>query len=439
MLAVMKHRAPDDTGIVSDGEFSIGMGRLKILDLDSPNLCPIVDGNLVLTFNGEIYNYEELKEELTKLGHEFHTQSDSEVLLKAYKQWGTGCLDKLNGMFAFAIYDGQTIFLARDIAGEKPLYYRKSDFAFASEAKALGKCIEFPCAHYGIYKGIHLELHRYWFPPSTERDVDLATAIGELDVLLQSAVSLRTRAHVPYGLYYSGGIDSALISTYHNFEHQYTYEDKSEYKTEFLQTFKRILWHLDYPVKTFSAFGLWKLAEEASKEVKVVLSGEGADELFGGYVRYVPNEFNRLARKEFPSYTGLFPYKDMLREEFHGNMRELLRMGDRMAGAWGIENRCPFLDRRIIEFAMSLPIRFKIDGFKTKVVLRELLKRRNPSYRFEEKRGLYVSINKWLGERNQYGKGTYLAYQKKLMGETRLVASKKETLDTGLVVSNSPQ
>src|SRR3990172_674010 len=92
MLSIMKHRAPDDSGVISDGQFAIGMGRLKILDLDSPGLCPITDGNLVMTYNGEIYNYLELREELIKLGHEFHTESDSEVLLKAYKQWGEGCL-----------------------------------------------------------------------------------------------------------------------------------------------------------------------------------------------------------------------------------------------------------------------------------------------------------------------------------------------------------
>ena len=116
MLSVMKHRAPDDSGIIDDGQFAIGMGRLKILDLDSPNVCPIIDGNLVLTFNGEIFNYVELREELIQLGYVFNTTSDSEVLLKAYKEWGEDCLDKLNGMFAFAIYDGKQVFLARDIA-----------------------------------------------------------------------------------------------------------------------------------------------------------------------------------------------------------------------------------------------------------------------------------------------------------------------------------
>ena len=371
----------------------------------------------MLTYNGEIYNYLELREELKQLGHEFHTESDSEVVLKAYRQWGPGALDKFNGMFALAIYESarNQLFLARDIAGEKPLYYRQRDFAFASERKALEGCIEFPPAHYATYdlETSQLELKRWWFPPKEIRNVDLSTAVEELDILLNSAVQLRTRAHVPYGLYFSGGIDSTLISTYHDFAHQYTYKD-GDYKEEFLKTFPKILWHLDLPVKTFSPFGLWKLAEEASKEVKVVLSGEGADELFGGYVRYVSNEFNRLAQKEFPSYKALFPYRDMLTEEFHGNMRELLRMGDRMSAAWGLENRCPFLDRRIIEFAMSLPMELKIKGLETKVVLRALLKKRKPDYQFEEKKGLYVRVNEWLGAPDKFSKDVYWNYQKQL-------------------------
>ena len=421
MLAILKHRAPDDSGVVDDGKFSIGMGRLKIIDLVSDGLCPVTDGNLVLAFNGEIYNYIELREELKKLGHTFKTNSDSEILLKSYQEWGEDCLDKFNGMFAFAIYDSKTIFLARDIVGEKPLYYTAppgEPFRFASEAKALGfKCNEFPPASCGRYDLTtkKLTIRRWWNFVPFERDIDFDTAIHELDDLLKSSIALRTRSNVPYGLYLSSGVDSTLISTYHYFDSRFTYIDK-DYETEFKKIFPKILWHLDYPVSTFSPFGLWKLAQEARiNEVKVILSGEGADELFGGYVRYVPNEYNRLAQKHFPSYHKIFPYRDMLWEEFNGNMRELLRMGDRMASAWGVENRCPFLDRRIIEFAFSLPMEFKIKGFETKVILRELLKNRMPEYRFEEKQGLFCSVNKWLGVPEEgFGKETYKKYQEKI-------------------------
>lgn len=410
MLSVMEHRAPDDTGLFEFKDFTMGMGRLKILDLTSKNLCPIKDGNLVLSFNGEIYNYQELKKELSHV--KFKTTSDSEVLLEAYKAWGTDCLQKLNGMFAFAIYDSGKIFFARDIAGEKPLYYTKSPFRFASEAKALSfNCEELPNAHCGIYdtKTEELKTWRWWHPE--KKEVNRETATDELEKLLEDSVRLRTQSDVPYGLYLSGGVDSTLISTFHDFKETFSYEDQ-DYEEEFKEALEKIVWHLDYPIKSFSAFGLWKLAQEASKKVKVVLSGEGADELFGGYVRFVPNEFNRQAAQAFPSYTNLFPFKeDMFTDEFEGNMQELLRMGDRMASAFGIENRCPFLDKRIIEFAHSLPIDMKVDGLETKKILRQILKKRKPDYEFEEKHGLYCSVNEWLGSDEKFDKTRYTKTQ----------------------------
>ncbi|MBI5138671.1 MAG: hypothetical protein HZA95_02640 [Candidatus Vogelbacteria bacterium] len=421
MLELMRHRAPDDAGTFQDERFTMGMGRLKIIDLISNDLCPITHKGLTLTFNGEIYNYIDLREELKKIGHTFKTSSDTEVLLVAYIEWNEGCLDKLNGMFAFAVNDGQSIFLARDIAGEKPLYYSlnaSGEFKFASEAKALGfACQELPPAHSARFHFDKktLDIRKWWQFTPKERDIDFESALKELDTILADSVRLRTRSDVSYGLYFSGGIDSTLISTYHNFSNQFTYQD-GDYQKEFREIFPKILWHLDYPVSTFSPFGLWKLAEEArSKNVKVVLSGEGADELFGGYVRYVPNEFNRLGRNKFPSYTKVFPHRDMLWEEFNGNMRELLRMGDRMASAWGVENRCPFLDRRIIEFAFTLPMSYKIRGLETKVILCELLKRRMPEYKFQEKHGLFCSVNKWLNAPDEgFDKTTYHEYQEKI-------------------------
>lgn len=418
MLEKMRHRAPDDEAIFHDGRFAMGMGRLKIIDLVSDGLCVVADKELRLVFNGEIYNFIELREELEGLGHTFSTKGDAEVLLKAYRQWGEGCLDKLNGMFAFAVYDGESVFLARDIAGEKPLYYSlgaDGDFKFSSEAKALGfACHELPPAHCARFRfdTKTLDIKKWWTFVPYERDIDFETAVKELDALLEDSIRLRTRSDVPYGLYLSSGVDSTLISTYHDFAHTFTYKD-GEYKEEFRSTFPKILWHLDFPVSTFSPFGLWKLAQTArSKEVKVVLSGEGADELFGGYVRFIPNEFNRLALKQFPSYEGVFPHRNMLWEEFNGNMRELLRMGDRMASAWGVENRCPFLDRRIIEFAFSLPMEHKIRGLETKAILREVLRRRKPDYKFEEKHGLFCSVNRWLDVPEEgFGKATYRKYQ----------------------------
>jgi len=127
MLAIMAHRGPDDCGVVELEGYVLGMARLKILDLDSPGLCPVVVPGATLAFNGELYNYIELRYELEKLGEKFYTDGDSEVLLKAYQRWGPPVVGKLNFMGAFAIAEGDKIFLARDIAGEKPLYYRRPD------------------------------------------------------------------------------------------------------------------------------------------------------------------------------------------------------------------------------------------------------------------------------------------------------------------------
>lgn len=409
MLDIMKHRSPDTNGFFCDERFCIGMGRLSIIDLKSDNLCPRKEDSLVLSFNGEIYNYLELRKEI---GGKFETSSDTEVLLKAYKKWGIDCLDKLNGMFAFAIYDGKKIVLARDIAGEKPLYYTEKPFSFASEAKALeGDVKELLPAHYLVYDG-NITIKKWWnFKPIKIKDPE-----KELEALLEDSIRLRTRSDVPYGLYLSEGIDSTLISTFHNFAHIFTY-DKDD-KEDFMENAGKIYYHLDYPVKSFSPYGLWKLAREASKKIKVVLSGEGADELFGGYIRYVKPHFNYEAQKKFPSYKTMFePAKSVNEscwEEFNGNLRELLRMGDRMASAWGIENRCPFLDRRIIEFAFSLSDEWKIKGMDTKIILRNILKKRKPDYKEIEKKGLYIPINEWIGSKQTYEKDDYLKWQQKL-------------------------
>src|SRR3990167_5998945 len=152
MLKTMEHRAPDGFRIGGDKKLGLGMGRLAIIDIKSENLCLYQENGIFLSFNGEIYNYIELKRELEQRGWHFKTTSDTEVLMKSWREWGVKCLDRFNGMFAFAIYDGKEVFLARDIAGEKPLYYKENPFQFASEAKALGfDCKEFPPATYAHF------------------------------------------------------------------------------------------------------------------------------------------------------------------------------------------------------------------------------------------------------------------------------------------------
>ncbi len=415
MLKMMEHRSPDGMNVWTDGTYEIGMGRLAIIDTKQA-VFPFEYKKWVLTFNGEIYNYIELRDELKALGHTFITEGDTEVLVHSYEEWGENCLDKFNGMFAFAIYDKEEkiLFLARDIAGEKPLYYTMYDGypVFASESKVFARGTELPPAHKATYEfSIGQFIVEPWWK-FTPREINLETAEEELEELLADSIRLRTRSDVPYGLYLSDGVDSNLLSTFHKFDHTFTYTD-GDYAKEFEELFPKIVWHLDAPIDSFSPFGLWKLAEEAHKKgVKVVLSGEGADELFGGYVRYVPNALNYEGQKRFPSYKGMFPYKgDLGWIDFNDKMRGLLRMGDRMASAWGIENRCPFLDRRIIEFAFSLPPELKAYGFDTKIILRRILAKRKPDYVPKEKHGLYCSVNKWLGVEDKLGKSAYLKKQ----------------------------
>lgn len=467
MIDVQKHRAPDESGIYKDDDIELGMGRLKIIDLTSPGLAPYREGHFVLCYNGEIYNYIELKSDLKKEGWSFTTTSDTEVLLKAWRAWGVKMFDRLNGMFACAIYDTQKkqLLLARDISGEKPLYFHHSGkrLVFASEAKAfptvmqveprenqfyeafqhcLGTTIwkeveELLPAHYMLFDVPtgNKEIVEYWkFQP---RDIKLETAEEELEALLIDAVKLRIRSDVPIGLYFSGGIDSSLISVLHSFDHQYYFDNtKPELKEEFFRDIGKVLWHLDFPVGSFGFFGMWKLAQAASKDVTVIVSGEGADELFGGYVRYLPVGREYELREHFPSYDYLFgrhygppdylnafarvttrsdahfevvrealkPYFAMFDDpvnamgfaDFKLIFPSLLQMGDRMAGAFGIENRCPFLDRRIIEFGFSLPAHAKVHNLEQKVILRRLAQKHGLTEALNmEKRGMSVPYNVW--------------------------------------------
>jgi asparagine synthase (glutamine-hydrolysing) len=255
MTATLHHRGPDDGGIwrSPDGRVGLGHRRLSIIDLSQAGHQPMPDasGRLRISFNGEIYNYLELRRELQQLGHAFHTESDTEVILEAYREWGLESVKRLNGMFAFGLYDldRERLFLARDRAGEKPLYYRhqRGTFAFASELKAIMKDPEFdrvidPFAlnqylAFGyipddscIFRGVQklpqgcamtfdvregaLKVWPYWSlpQPMNGQRVREEELLDELERLLLDSVRMRLIADVPVGIMLSGGVDSSLVT-----------------------------------------------------------------------------------------------------------------------------------------------------------------------------------------------------------------------------------
>lgn len=250
MILKMKHRGPDDEGFYYDKNIAIGQSRLSIIDLSGGHQ-PMVseDGNIVLVFNGEIYNYKELTKDLKRQRCKFFTKSDSEVLIHLYQKYGEKMLSYLNGMFAFAIYNKKNnkVFIARDRVGVKPLYiYRRQGFfAFASEIEGLRVLSEvrrnltlnkdalwhyfsllyipppitiyneiehLPAGHFLVYEKGRTRIESYWQPKlSVDSTISLEQAIDELDQLLKSSVQFRMQSDVPYGAYLSGGIDSSLI------------------------------------------------------------------------------------------------------------------------------------------------------------------------------------------------------------------------------------
>jgi asparagine synthase (glutamine-hydrolysing) len=354
MMNSMAHRGPDGRDIYVNDLIVFGHLRLAIIDLENGKQ-PItsIDGNFVLIFNGEIYNYLELRKGLLGKGYRFKTNSDSEVLLNLYIEYGEKMLDFLNGMFAFAIHDIRTgkTFLARDHFGIKPLYYYESDdfFAFASEIKALVQIPEVKIqvneevmheyvtfqftlsnrtlydsikklepAHY-IYLGDNkiIEYKRYWqLDYSINEHKSESEFADELLILLNNAISLQVRSDVQVGVYLSGGIDSstiALLASKHFYEPLNCFTgafresieyDETKYAniiirridgisrvvypewTDFVSNFEQLIWLMDEPAAGPGLFSQYMVSKLASEHVKVVLGGQGADEIFGGYMRY---------------------------------------------------------------------------------------------------------------------------------------------------------
>ena len=389
-LDLLAHRGPNGRGVFFAPGVLLGHRRLSILDLSSAGQQPMVDAatGATLVFNGEIYNHIELRIELEKLGHLFVGNSDTEVLLHALVEWGEDALQRLNGMWSFALWQpsAKKLFLARDRFGVKPLYYYKGQkgFAFASEPKALlslfPECKQVSektlldflgnnllYAHgESFYKGIHvlppahcasydpeksqLNVRRYWnYPEETNELLDADRALMEFDELFTDAVRIRLRSDVPVGVTLSGGLDStAVLSAASSgflkpitcFTSIFDQEGAGELswarlasrasnanlipvtapKGNWLQTMRKIAWHMDGPGYSPAVYPLWCLMSRARSEgVPVLLEGQGADEALGGYPQYAVLELLSYLLGQSttdPNITGFIRRVHALRSAF---------------------------------------------------------------------------------------------------------------------------
>ncbi|MBH0230483.1 asparagine synthase (glutamine-hydrolyzing) [Halobacillus yeomjeoni] len=371
MMERIHHRGPDDGDSYTDGTASLGFRRLSIIDMSSSANQPMMneDGRFILTFNGEIYNFHSLKDDLISKGHQFKSHTDSEVILHGYEEYGVEILQQLRGMFAFAIWDKQEkeLFLARDPFGIKPLYYTEStkdgSFIYGSEIKsffpyplfikrfndeALAPYLTFQYSaldqtffkgvhklkpgHYMIYKKGQIETHEYWNPEFTETQDKLSDAIDSINEVMNDSVQYHKISDVKVGSFLSGGIDSSYITTLlkpentfsvgfkeyegifnetnlaEDLSHQLGIQNHKKLITgdEFFKKIPEIQYHMDEPHANLSSVPLYFLAELAKEHVTVVLSGEGADELFGGY------EWYRISEKQKIYETIPFPVRRVI-------------------------------------------------------------------------------------------------------------------------------
>ena len=362
MMDRIKHRGPDAEGKYIDDQVALGHRRLSIIDISEAGTQPMFneDGSIVLVFNGEIYNYQDIKKELLKAGHTFKTNTDSEVLIHGYEQYGTDLLNRLRGMFSFVIWDKnkQLLFGARDYFGIKPMYYATfgNTFMFGSEIKsflehplfkkelntnALENYLTFqysptaetffkntyklPPAHYFIYQNDVLTVKRYW---EVKFDIDekptLDEWVDQISDVFHDSVKAHKIADVEVGSFLSSGVDSSYVACIADVDKTFTVgfgEDekyneitwaknfskainKENYNkiitpNEYWNNLKKIQYHMDEPLADPASIALFFVCSIASQKVKVALSGEGADELFGGYNVYSePNGtlYDRLPR-----------------------------------------------------------------------------------------------------------------------------------------------
>jgi asparagine synthase (glutamine-hydrolysing) len=549
MLSVLKHRGPDDRGIYRDSNISMGHARLSIIDLTEKGRQPMPneDGDIWLSVNGEIYNFMKLRAELEKKGHRFYSNSDSEAIVHTYEEYGLDFVNKLRGMFALALYDKtkRRLVLARDPIGKKPLYYYfdGQKLIFASEIKAILEAgikreidqnalcsylaYQYTLGERTLFKDIKkvlpgnmlileqgkLNIQRYWDINENPIHASENYFINKLRALLEESTRLRMVADVPVGAFLSGGIDSSAIvalarphveSEFHTFSVGFETFSEQEYAkivSQHLDTvhheliitadmvvknLPKIAWHYDEPLGDAAIINNYYLSREARRYVKVVLAGEGGDELFAGYPNYrrnlkiyyilkIPllkfiaktlmnvlpdgstiNSSNKL--KQIKRYAKFF--MDSSLESVHlnttrtmsddeiieisnltpfninsfavypqnlqsalGKMQavdcknllpeKFLMKADKGTMANSIEERLPLLDKEIIEFAFSIPPRFKIKKGLEKYILRRAVEDLLPKEIINRpKKGFGTTVGHWM--ENELGE---LVSQKLSQGE----------------------
>ncbi len=510
MNETIKHRGPDFQDFKIEYGVSLGHVRLSILDLSSAGNQPMKYNHLSIVFNGEIYNFKEIREELIKIGYDFTTHCDTEVILKAYDCWKEKCLSKFNGMWAFCIFNSKTneLFLSRDRFGKKPLYYSKikDKFFFSSEIKSLLKTdipqeidknaleeiftFRFAFGQKTIFKNIKNVLPgHYIFVDSKTGVIKKSSKYYELKLkktsykslkeakikisnLIDNSVKLRMVSDVPVACLLSGGLDSSLITYYakkYNKDlntYSIGFDTTNELlyakivsksldtkhheikvsKDNILNYLDDMIYHMDEPIGADPGFlPIFVLSKEVAKDYKVVLTGDGADEIFTGYDRYkllyygnkinkfpIPNSENEIIRRlksmksknSFESFAEIVRvfgkeelYKLGLKENYpkeqwdNNNIlnsaqifdiktllpKDFFMKADKMSSAFGLEQRTPFMDYRIVEEGLSLPQNYRLKIWNEKYILKQIAKEILPKeISKRRKHGFNVPIDYWF-------------------------------------------
>ena len=521
------HRGPNAEGIYTDEYIALGQRRLSIIDLREESNQPIYneDKSVLIIFNGEIYNYKELREELKN--HEFKTESDTEVLIHGYEEWKEELLNKVRGMFSFCIYDKnkKELFIARDHFGIKPLYYYKDNetLLLSSEIKSfleyptfkkelnkemLGAYLTFSFTpgentfFKNVYKLLpghfmkinietrEYEIKKYFNLSFSSTSESFDKIVEDISETMKNSVKYHLISDVEVGSFLSSGIDSSYLVSLAKPNKTYTigYNDKKyseiEYaedlakrlnitnisqkinKEEYMNALKDVYYHMDEPTTDACAIAVYFLSKLASNDVKVVLSGEGADEFFGGYNSYDDNIYtklpliirkiigkicmilpkNRITRylirrsykleesyisinrnfyddelKDVLNFKNYKKNKEILKDTYNEFKNEnelnkklaidikywlpdnILNIVDKMTMAFSLESRVPFTDIEVYKLSSTLTKKYKVKDGITKIALREAAKKDIPNESYKKKKlGFPVPIREWIREDDFY-------------------------------------